>query len=142
MALDYSSPYSDDLGPQPGLNLIPGYSPFICDMAHDSRPDPLPISHRDLRSEEEVDRIRHSLRREVSSKQFDHPIALADFCLVAPAKWEGSESSEEERSSKYCILLYLLFPGKPHLYSPLLQLVNRNSVGRAKESPRYGQKTG
>jgi hypothetical protein len=105
MALDYSSPYSDDLGAEAGINLIPGYAPFICDMVREGRANPLPIPQHDFRTEEEVDRIRHSLRREVSSKQFDRPIALADFCLVAPSKWENSESSEQEKSSKYCILL-------------------------------------
>jgi hypothetical protein len=105
MNIDYSSPYSDDLAPDTGAHLIPGYAPFMIEGSRDAAPEPFPISHRDTRSEEEVDRIRHSLQREVSSKSFERPIPLADFCLVAPSKWEASDSDEEEMEAKYCLLL-------------------------------------
>jgi hypothetical protein len=105
MAADYSSPYSDDLGSDAGISLIPGYAPFIGDVAYQVRSDPFPVDVPDERSEEEIDRIRLSLRREVSSKEFEHPIALADYCLIAPTKWEAGDSSDDEFSAKYCILL-------------------------------------
>jgi hypothetical protein len=105
MNLDYSSPYSDDLAPDTGSHLITGYAPFIVECPGECRPEPFQIPNRDIRSEEEVDRIRHSLRREVSSKDFERPVPLADFCLVAPSKWEASESSEDEIEAKYCLLL-------------------------------------
>jgi hypothetical protein len=105
MNLDYSSPYSDDFAPDTGAHLIPGYEPYMIEYSPNTRAEPFPLPNSDLRSEEELDRIRHSLRREVSSKIFERPIPLADFCLVAPSKWEASESSEEEIESKYCLLM-------------------------------------
>jgi hypothetical protein len=103
--IDYSSPYSDDIPNDAGSRLIPGYAPFVVEGASETRPEPFPLPNRDVRSEEEVDRIRHSLRREVSSKTFDRPIPLSEFCLVAPTKWEASESSEEEIEVKYCLVM-------------------------------------
>jgi hypothetical protein len=103
--IDYSSPYSDDIPADAGSRLIPGYAPFVSEGPTSVRPEPFPIPPHDVRSEEEVDRIRHSLRREVSSKSFDRPIPLSEFCLVAPSKWEASEGSDEEIKVKCCLIL-------------------------------------
>jgi hypothetical protein len=102
---EYSSPDSDDIPIDPGSRLIPAYAPFVSESLIVVPPGPFPIPNRAVRAEEEVDRIRHPLRREVSSKTFDRPVPLSEFCLVARANWDASESSEEEIKVKSCLIL-------------------------------------
>jgi hypothetical protein len=103
--IDYSSPYSDDIPIDPGSRLIAAYAPFVSEGLIVVPPEPFPTPNRAVRAEEEVDRIRHSLRREVSSKTFDRPVPLSEFCLVARAKSDASESREEEIKVKYYLIV-------------------------------------
>ena len=105
LIMDYSSSYTNDSGSDPGIGLIPGYEPFIADVGLTASCEPLQIPNPDTRSDAEIDRIRHSLRQAVSTKEFEKPISLADFCLVAPSKWEDDESSDVECSIRVCLLL-------------------------------------
>lgn len=103
--MDYSSPYSDDLGPDPGLNLIPGYQPYIADVGITAKAQPFPVVDDDYRSESELARVRHSIRHAVSTKEFEKPISLSDFCLIAPSKWDEEDSSDVECSVRLCLLV-------------------------------------
>ena len=103
--MDYSSPYSDDLGPDPGINLIPGYQPYIADVGLCAQSVPFPVTNNDDRTEAELDRTRHSIRQAVSTREFEKPISLADFCLVAPSKWDEEDSSDIECTLRICLIL-------------------------------------
>ena len=103
--MEDSSGYSDDLGPDPGYDLIPGYQPYIADVGMGAKCAPFPVSQIDTRSEDEVDRIRHAIKHTVSSREFDHPVHLSDFCLVAAKKWDEEDSNDIECKTKICLLV-------------------------------------
>ena len=87
-------------------NLIPGYCPYICDGCSqvNSRPFIVPtIENR--RTEEEIDRIRHSLKPLLCNTEFSTPIPLADFCLIAKQRWDTEEASDSEVSIHLCELI-------------------------------------
>lgn len=96
---------TSDLGSDPGAQIFEGYAPFIADVPISSYSEPFPIYNPDDRTEEEVDRIRHSLRNAAAGKTFDPPIPLADFCLIAKQKWEQDDASDSEWSLHYCELI-------------------------------------
>ena len=82
--------------------LIPGYSPYIGDSAQ-IHAEPFVIPFVDNRSEEEIDLIRHSLKPIINKKEFNPPIPVADFCLVANQRWDDEEEiSDTEVSLHVC----------------------------------------
>ncbi|KAH0794530.1 hypothetical protein GPJ56_001555 [Histomonas meleagridis] len=83
-------------------DLIPGYTPYIGDSSQ-LPAEPFVIPFVDNRSDEEIDLIRHSLRPIIQKTEFDSPIPVADFCLVAIQRWEDDDDiSDSEISLHLC----------------------------------------
>ena len=88
----------------PALTALGEYCPFIADVPISSYADPFPIPHPDTRSDEEIERIKKSLKKSLKSKKFDPPIPLADFCLIAKERWD-QEENDSEASIGICLLV-------------------------------------
>ena len=85
-----------------GEDLIEGYSPYIGDYSSVSTSEPFSVIRYDFRTEEEIDRARHSLRHTITSKIFDPPVSLSDFCLIAREKWDEDLNDDSEFSVRLC----------------------------------------
>ena len=101
--MSYSTPDPDNFVSDGG-DLIEGYNPFIADVTLSIPSEPFHHQKHDFRSEEELDRIRHSLRRIVSQKEFDPPLPLSDYCLVAKQKWEEESLDEKDTTVRLCYI--------------------------------------
>lgn len=101
--MSYSTPDPDNFVSD-GEDLIEGYSPFIADVTLSTPSEPFHSPKKDFRSEEEIDRIRHSLRRIVSQKEFAPPLPLSDYCLIAKQKWEEETLEEKDTTIRLCNL--------------------------------------
>ncbi|EAX89117.1 hypothetical protein TVAG_009510 [Trichomonas vaginalis G3] len=74
------------------LELVPGYLPYIADVAIDSFGEPFKIEQKDKRSHIEINQIKHHMRDVMYFKHFPRPVKLLDYCLIAKEKWDGEES--------------------------------------------------
>jgi hypothetical protein len=72
-------------------HLIDSYRPFIADVPRSSWSQPFPVPEGEARTEEDIQRTKDRLRRKISSKNFDPPIPLSDFCLIAEERWNREE---------------------------------------------------
>ena len=86
------------------MDKLGEYCPFIADVPITSYADPFPIPNPDTRTDEELNKVKKTLRRIVRSKKFDPPIPLSDFCLIAKERWE-QEEDESEASIGLCLLI-------------------------------------
>ena len=81
------------------------YCPFIADVPITSFAEPFPIPNPDPRSEQEIEMRRKELRKLLTSKKFNPPLPLADFCLIAKERWDREDSDGSECSVGACLLL-------------------------------------
>ena len=77
--------------------LIKGYKPFIADKSMFSQSAPFSVIKKDTRTDEEIERIRHSLRIIGNQKEFTPPLRLSDFCLIAKQKWEADIDDDDDQ---------------------------------------------
>lgn len=101
--MSYSTPDPDNFVSD-GDDIIEGYKPFIADVTLSAPCEPFKHEKKDIRSEEELDRVRHSIRRIASQKEFDPPIKLSDYCLIAKQKWEEETIDEQDVTVRLCSL--------------------------------------
>ena len=99
--MSYSTPDADNFISDGG-NLIEGYNPFIADVTLSSPCEPFHFRKQDFRSEEELDRVRHSLGRIASQKEFNPPLPLSDYCLVAKQNWDDENMEEPDFQIRLC----------------------------------------
>ena len=81
---------------EPGIDLIPGYSPFIADVGQKVASRPFEFEAVDDMTEEELKRRRRHLDSKMLSKRFDPPLPLSDFCLIAEARWKREKERDED----------------------------------------------
>jgi hypothetical protein len=83
-------------------HLIDSYRPFIADVSRAAYAEPFPVPEGDARSDEDIRATKQRLRRKISSTNFDPPIPLSDFCLIAQERWSREE---DETNCEACLLL-------------------------------------
>jgi hypothetical protein len=73
-------------------DLIESYRPFIADVPRSARAEPFPLPDGDSRTDEEIEQTKARLRHKISKVNFNPPIPLSDFCLIAQERWDREES--------------------------------------------------
>ncbi|OHT14707.1 hypothetical protein TRFO_02947 [Tritrichomonas foetus] len=101
---DDESESSSDSSSNAEMTALGEYCPFIADVPISSYADPFPIPNPDTRSDEEIERVKKSLKKALKNKKFDPPIPLADFCLIAKDRWD-QEEDDSEASIGLCLLI-------------------------------------
>lgn len=103
MSIQVESDSSDSSETDPKLIALGEYCPFIADVPISSYSEPFPFEP-DTRDENEIENIKKNLRKHLTSKKFDPPIPLADFCLIAKERWEETEANSEG-SMGLCLII-------------------------------------
>lgn len=88
-----------------GIDLIPGYDPFIADVPLRSYAEPFPCDDDDGLTEEEYEEHRKSLTKLITKKQFNVPVPLSDYCCIARDKWEWEEERKRREAEGGCCVL-------------------------------------
>jgi hypothetical protein len=75
-------------------NPLDSYRPFIGDVPLSAHAEPFPLPEVvDGLSAADLERKKKILRKRLKGHSFNPPIPLADFCLVAPDRWERESDS-------------------------------------------------
>ena len=101
--MSYSTPDPDNFVSD-GDDIIEGYKPFIADVTLSTPSEPFKHKKQDFRTEEELDRVRHSLKRIANQKEFDPPLPLSDYCLIAKQRWGEENLDEQDVIVRLCTL--------------------------------------
>ena len=84
--MSYSTPDPDNFVSD-GDDIIEGYKPFIADVTLSTPCEPFKHEKYDFRS-----------------KEFDPPLPLSDYCLIAKQKWEEDNIDEQSMTIRLCSL--------------------------------------
>jgi hypothetical protein len=104
VSMSLSEPQPQPQPEQSDDHLIDSYRPFIADVPRSAWAEPFPVPEGDVRSDQEVREARRRLRRKISSTNFDPPIPLSDFCLIAQERW-NREDGDGACDAGECLIL-------------------------------------
>ena len=86
----------------PGVDLIPGYCPYIADVSITDKSDPFPKQNQPQLSQEEIEQKKQKLKKYIRADKFKKPIPLKDYVLIAKDRWALEDKEPEPKCASFC----------------------------------------
>lgn len=91
-----------DESTDPGIDLIPGYCPYIADVPIEEKAEPFPKQNQPVLTEDEIAQKKKSLKKYLKADKFRKPVQLKDFMLIAKDRWALEEEQTETKCGNIC----------------------------------------